>query len=59
MSYFAEPKYIEYDEWFDANINPIDLVNYSNEAEFTNSIHEKFYQLSAKNLTIGSSNNMF
>ena len=59
MSYFAEPNYIEYDEWFDANINPIDLTNYSNEAEFTNSIHEKFYQLSAKNLTIGSSNNMF
>ena len=59
MSYFAEPNYIEYDEWFDANINPIDLTNYSNEAEFTNSIHEKFYQLSAKNLTIGSSNNLF
>ena len=59
MSYYAEPNYIEYDEWFDENINPIDLIDYSNEAEFTNSIHEKFYQISSQNLTIGSSNNNF
>ena len=59
MSYFAKPNHINYDEWFDANIDPIDLINYSNEAEFTNSIHEKFYQISAHNLTIGSSNNLF
>ena len=59
MSYFAEPNYIEYDEWFDANIDPIDLTDYSNETEFTNSIHEKFYQMSALNLTIGSSNDLF
>ena len=59
MSYFAKPNHIEYDEWFDKNIDPIDLINYSNEAEFTNSIHEKFYQLSAQNLTIGSSHNLF
>ena len=59
MSYYAEPKYIEYDEWFDSNIDPIDLIDYSNETEFTDSIHSKFYQLSSKNLTIGSSNNMF
>ena len=58
MSYFAKPNYIEYDEWFDANIDPIDLINYSNEKEFTNSIHEKFYQISAQNLAIGSSNNL-
>ena len=57
MSYFAKPNHIEYDQWFDENIDPIDLINYSNEAEFTNSIHEKFYQISAQNLTIGSSNN--
>ena len=59
MSYFAESNYIEYDEWFDANIDPIDLIDYSNEKNFTNSVHEKFYQLSKKNLTIGSSNNLF
>ena len=57
MSYYAKPKYIEYDEWFDANIEPIDLVNYSNETEFTDSIHEKFYKISTQNLYIGSSNN--
>ena len=57
MSYYAEPNYIEYDEWFDANIDPIDLLDYSNEAVFTNSVHTKFYQLSAQNLNIGSSNN--
>ena len=59
MSYFAEPNYIEYDEWFDVNIKPIDLIDYSNESEFTNSSHEKFHQMSAQNLTIGSSNNLF
>tara|TARA_S200000501_G_scaffold364108_1_gene395835 strand:- start:635 stop:814 length:180 start_codon:yes stop_codon:yes gene_type:complete len=59
MSYFAESKYIEYDEWFDANIDPIDLIDYSNETEFTNSVHEKFYQISTSNLNIGSSNNLF
>jgi len=25
MSYFAEPNHIEYDAWFDENIDPIDL----------------------------------
>ena len=59
MTYFAEPNYIEYDEWFDANIDPIDLVFYTNETKFTNSVHEKFYQISALNLNIGSSNNLF
>ena len=57
MSYYAKPNHIEYDVWFDANIDPIDLIDYSNEAEFTNSIHEKFFQLSSQNLTIGSSSN--
>ena len=59
MSFFAEPNYIEYDEWFDANIDPIDLVDYSNEKEFSDSVHEKFYMMSTQNLTIGSSNNIF
>ena len=59
MSNYAKPNYIEYDEWFDENIDPNDLINYSNESEFTNSIHEKFYQMSTQNLTIGSSNNLF
>ena len=59
MTYYAKPKEIEYDEWFDENIDPIDLINYTNEAEFTNSIHEKFFTLSSQNLKIGSSNNFY
>ena len=59
MSYYAEPNQIEYDEWFDANIDPIDLLDYSNEKEFSDSVHEKFYLMSTQNLTIGSSNNLF
>ena len=59
MTYYAKPNHIEYDEWFDANINPIDLLSYKDEGEFTNSVHEKFYQISAQNLTIGSSNYLF
>ena len=40
MTYYAKPNHINYDEWFDENIDPIDLINNTNEAEFTNSIHE-------------------
>ena len=57
MTYYAEPNYINYDEWFDENIDPLDLVNYLNETEFTELVHEKFYKLSSKNLIIGSSKN--
>ena len=57
MTYFAEPNNIEYDEWFDENIEPLDLVNYSNEEEFSDSVHEKFYNISTQNLTISSSDN--
>ena len=57
MTYFAEPNNIEYDEWFDENIEPLDLMNYTNEKEFSASVHEKFYKISIQNLTIGSSDN--
>ena len=57
MTYFAEPNNIEYDEWFDENIEPLDLMNYSNEKEFSDSVHEKFYKISTHNLTIDSSDN--
>ena len=57
MTYFAEPNNIEYDEWFDENIDPLDLLDYSNENEFSDSVHEKFYRISTLNLTIGSSDN--
>ncbi len=57
MSYFAEPNQIEYDAWFDENIDPQDLVYYSNEKEFSNLVHDKFHKISTQNLTIGYSEN--
>ena len=57
MSYFAEPNNIEYDAWFDENIDPLDLLDYLDEREFSDSVHEKFYKISTQNLTIGSSDN--
>ena len=57
MTYFADPNHIEYDEWFDENIAPRDLLDYSNENEFSDSVHEKFYRMSTLNLIIGSSDN--
>ena len=57
MSYFAEQNHIEYDAWFDENIDPVDLVNYSDEKEFSDSVHFKFHKMSTRNLTIGSSDN--
>ena len=59
MTYFADPNHIEYDEWFDENIDPLDLLDYSNENEFSDSVHEKFYRMSNLNLTIGSSDNFY
>ena len=57
MTYFADPNHIGYDEWFDENISPRDLLDYLNENEFSDSVHEKFYRMSTLNLTIGSSDN--
>ena len=57
MSYFAEPNLIEYDEWFDENIDPLDLFDYSDEKEFSDSVHYKFHKISTSNLNIGSSGN--
>ena len=57
MTFYAEPNNIDYEEWLDENTDPLDLANYINETEFTESIHEKFYEISSKNLIIGSSNN--
>ncbi len=58
MSYFAEPNYIEYDAWFDENIEPLDLAEYVNEKKFCNSIHHKFFGISKRNIIIGSSENI-
>ncbi len=55
MSYFAEPNYIEYDAWFDENIDPQDLFDYFDEKDFSDSLHYKFHNISTRNLIIGSS----
>ena len=54
MSYYAKANYIQYDEWFDKNIDPMDL-EYEIENKFSNSVHDKFYKMSSHNLIIGGS----
>ena len=54
MTYYAKPNYIQYDEWFDNNIDPLEL-EYEKEKKFTDSVHEKFYKMSKHNLIIGGS----
>ena len=54
MTYYAKPNYIQYDEWFDNNIDPCEL-EYEKEKKFSNSVHEKFYRMSNLNLIIGGS----
>jgi hypothetical protein len=54
MTYYAKPNYIQYDEWFDENIDPMDLV-LEKEKIFSNSVDNKFYTMSRHNLIIGGS----
>ena len=54
MTYYAKPNYIQYDEWFDNNIDPCEL-EYENEKKFSDSVQEKFYKMSKHNLIIGGS----
>tara|TARA_B100000700_G_scaffold254811_1_gene287237 strand:+ start:10313 stop:10558 length:246 start_codon:yes stop_codon:yes gene_type:complete len=54
MTYYAKPNYIQYDEWFDNNIDPMDL-EYEKEKKFSNYVHDKFYEISSYNLIIGGS----
>ena len=54
MTYYAKPNYIQYDEWFDSNIDPCEL-GYEKEKKFSDSVHVKFYKMSKHNLIIGGS----
>ena len=54
MTYYAKPNYIKYDDWFDKNIDPMDL-EYEKEKKFSNHVHDKFYKMSSYNLIIGGS----
>ena len=58
MTYIAKSNFIEYDAWFNKNINPIDLKNYIDEKTFSNNIHEKFNNLSCEKLVIGTKENL-
>ena len=58
MSYIAKAGFIEYGKWFNENIDPLDLKYYTDEKVFSNTIHERFYDLSKRNLLIGSSNKL-
>ena len=55
MTFYAKPNFIKYDEWFDENIEPLDLNYYFEEKQYIDTVHEKFYGLSSKRLVIGSS----
>ena len=54
MTYYAKPNYIQHNEWFDNNIDPFEL-EYGKEKKFSDSVHEKFYEMSKHNLIIGGS----
>tara|TARA_B100000965_G_scaffold344528_1_gene314809 strand:- start:2651 stop:2851 length:201 start_codon:yes stop_codon:yes gene_type:complete len=49
MTYYAEPGKVPYDEWFDDNINPLDLMPIATEdgpmTSDPDTIHEKMYRL--------------
>ena len=54
MTYYSRPNYIQYDEWFDNNIDPYEL-EYEKEKKFSDSVDKKFYKMSTHNLIIGGS----
>ena len=55
MSYFAEPNFIIYDEWFDDNLEKTNFDFKNKNIKTTENLHEFFYELS--NHKIGSSEN--
>ena len=54
MTYYAKQNYIQYDKWFDDNIDPCEL-EFEKEKMFSDSVHEKFYKMAKNNLIIGGS----
>ena len=55
MSYFAEPNFIIYDEWFDDDLEKTRLDIKNKKIKTTENLHEFFYELS--NHKIGASEN--
>ena len=55
MSYFAEPNFIIYDEWFDDDFEKTKTDNQNKKTKSISNIHEFFYNQS--NYKIGASEN--
>ena len=55
LSYFAEPNFIIYDEWFDDDLEKTRLDIKNKKIKTTENLHEFFYELS--NHKIGASEN--
>ena len=55
MSYFAEPNFIIYDEWFDDDLEKTKIDVKNKKIKTTKNVHEFFYELS--NHKIGASEN--
>ena len=55
MSYFAEPNFIIYDDWFDDDLEKTKLDVKNKKIKTTENVHEFFYELS--NHKIGASEN--
>ena len=55
LSYFAEPNFIIYDEWFDDDVDKTKLDFKNKTLKNTENLHEFFYELS--NHKIGASEN--
>ena len=55
MSYFAEPYFIKYDEWFDDDLEKTKLDVKSKKIKTISNIHEFFYEQS--NYKVGASEN--
>ena len=55
LSYFAEPNFIIYDEWFDDDLEKTKLDVKNKKIKTTKNVHEFFYELS--NNKIGASEN--
>ena len=54
MTYYAMQNYIQYADWFNENIDQMDL-EYEKEKKFSNYVNEKFYKMSSHNIIIGGS----
>ena len=57
MTNFEKPNHIQYDEWFDNNIDPCELEN-DKEKRFSDFVHEKFFKMSQQNIIIGGSDSV-